>query len=71
MATDAGRDVLGLAREVTGRVDVTGTTQVRNDATERIVHDPRLARAIERVLEEVKEVRAVLSRALAVLERKL
>lgn len=54
---DPDRDVLGLAREVTGTVGVEGTIQEVNGDVERIVHDPRLLQVLRQILEEVKGLR--------------
>ncbi len=48
-----GRDVLGVAREVTGEVALEATSRgdvnLVNGNNEQTVHDPRLLRAIERL----------------------
>ena len=70
-----GRDVLGLAREVVGEVDVgegsRGSVNEINGLNEQTVHDPRVLRALERIAAQQTEVRGLLVEVVGLLRRKL
>ena len=59
-----GRDVLGIAREVTGEVAVEDTSRGAvnkvNDKYEQTVHDERGVREMQRQTELLREMKALL-----------
>ncbi len=73
--TANGRDILGVAREVTGEVALEetsrGTITHTNGDYEQTVHDPRTARLLQRMLEELVGLRAEIKDLKTTLVRKL